>query len=240
MANERQSPDEHEFTAENEIDLVLGSANPNPERVGCPPRDVLAALARRERPATDPAYDHLIKCSPCYREVRRLQQAAGERRVEATAPRPWWPAAAAAVVVLGVAIGAWWLWSGPGREPARSSPAPLESQAPASITAQLDLRKYSVLRSDAQQPAPEPLTLPRGRVTATILLPIGSEPGEYETQLLDGDLRSRASASGVAEIRDFVTTLQVTLDTTSLPPGAYQLAVRREGQEWRLFPISVL
>src|SRR5262249_62268433 len=73
MAN-RQSPDATGFKAENEIDLVLGNANPNPSRVGCPPRDALIALARRNRPIDDPAYDHLIKCSPCYREVRALQQ----------------------------------------------------------------------------------------------------------------------------------------------------------------------
>jgi hypothetical protein len=79
MAVHVQGPDPSGFTAENEIDLVLGSANPNPERTGCP-CDVLVALARRQRMADDPAYEHLIKCSPCYREVRALQQAAGEFR----------------------------------------------------------------------------------------------------------------------------------------------------------------
>ncbi len=109
MANERQGPDPSGFTAENEIDLVLGNANPNPERTGCPSRDVLVALARRERMADDPAYEHLIKCSPCYREVRAIQQAAGERRVPAARSRVLWMAAAAAVVIL--AIGAAWFAS---------------------------------------------------------------------------------------------------------------------------------
>ena len=68
------------FTPENEIDVVLGAASPNPARVGCPPGDVLVELARRTRSITDPWYDHLIDCSPCYRAVRALQQAAGEWR----------------------------------------------------------------------------------------------------------------------------------------------------------------
>jgi hypothetical protein len=75
MANQGQRPDSSDFIAEDEIDLVLGGANPNPTRDGCPPREVLSALARRERPMADPAWEHLIKCSPCYREVRAIQQA---------------------------------------------------------------------------------------------------------------------------------------------------------------------
>jgi hypothetical protein len=75
MANQGQRPDSSDFIAEDEIDLVLGGANPNPTREGCPPREVLSALARRERPIGDPAWEHLIKCSPCYREVRAIQQA---------------------------------------------------------------------------------------------------------------------------------------------------------------------
>jgi hypothetical protein len=67
--------DELTFVPENEIDVVLGGANPNPRRVGCPPRPLLIELARRDRSISDPWYDHLSECSPCYREVRALQQA---------------------------------------------------------------------------------------------------------------------------------------------------------------------
>jgi hypothetical protein len=80
MAKQRQNPEGKPFTAENEIDQVLGNANPNPARAGCPPQDVLVALARRQRPADDPAYDHLIKCSPCYREG--CQAVAREREAD--------------------------------------------------------------------------------------------------------------------------------------------------------------
>ena len=72
--------DELTFVPENQIDVVLGGANPNPRRVGCPPRRLLIELARRDRSISDPWYGHLSECSPCYREVRALQQAAGEWR----------------------------------------------------------------------------------------------------------------------------------------------------------------
>jgi hypothetical protein len=40
-------------------------------------------------------------------------------------------------------------------------------------------------------------------------------------------------------IIDFVTTLETTLDTSALSPGSYQLAVRRKGEDWRLFPAQL-
>jgi hypothetical protein len=50
----------HAHIAENEIDVVLGGAHPNPARGGCPPTDVIEALARRERPADDPEWRHVF------------------------------------------------------------------------------------------------------------------------------------------------------------------------------------
>lgn len=62
------------FVPEDEIDLVLGWGNPNPTRGGCPSLDDLVALSRRERGISDPGYEHAAGCSPCYRELRSLQQ----------------------------------------------------------------------------------------------------------------------------------------------------------------------
>jgi hypothetical protein len=58
-----------------EADELFGRAYPNPDRVGCPSREDLIALARRERPIGDPAYNHLKECSPCYLEGRAIQEA---------------------------------------------------------------------------------------------------------------------------------------------------------------------
>lgn len=65
--------------ADDEIDRVLAHANPNPQRIGCPPPDVLASLAARRQPLSAPGYEHLLECSECYREFRALQsEAPGE------------------------------------------------------------------------------------------------------------------------------------------------------------------
>lgn len=76
-------------------------------------------------------------------------------------------------------------------------------------------------------------------VGVTILLPVGSEPGSYEIQVLDSELKSRASATGQAEIRNYITTLQGIIDLNPLAPGAYQLALRRRGEDWELFPARI-
>ena len=232
MANQAQ-PDSSDLSSKDDIDEILGRANPNPERVGCPPRDVLIALARRARPIGDPAYEHLVKCSPCYREFRGLQTSLSTGYAGGAGVR-W--AAVAAILVLLVG-GAWYLFSRT-QNGGRSVTVPEQASA-ADLQAELDLRNYSVTRSEQVPTPPPPLLLQRGRLNATILLPVGSEPGAYEVQVLDAELRSQATASGQADIKNYITTLQTTLDLRSLPPGMYQLALRRQGDEWRMFPASV-
>src|SRR5918992_1924633 len=104
MTNGGQRPDPSGFRIENEMDLLFGRAHPNPTRVGCPSPELLKRLARRELPIDDPAYDHFAKCSPCYQELRALQQAdatnAGLVRRRRIA------FAAAAILVLALA-GSW-------------------------------------------------------------------------------------------------------------------------------------
>lgn len=232
MANEGQHSDPPELTSGDDIDKVLGQANPNPTRAGCPPGEVLMALARRERPIGDPAYEHLTKCSPCYREFRALQQTrAPQRSIGAFK----WVAAAAVLVAL---VGGWFFFVAEDRTVPTGQVARQESPAP-ELRTELDLRQYAVTRSDQAQSDRPPVPLPRGRLTVTILLPAGSEPGPYEIQVLDSELKSRASATGEAAIRNFITTLQSTIDLQSLPPGTYQLALRRQGEDWHLFPATV-
>ncbi len=94
----------------NEIDELFGRANPNPGRAGCPPPDVLIALARREKPIGDPAYDHLSTCSPCYVEVRSIQEFAKQQRRKRIVRTVVWAAVAGTVALLAGAA-AWRLLS---------------------------------------------------------------------------------------------------------------------------------
>ncbi len=232
MTHDGQRPDPLRFQTENEMDLLLGRAHPNPTREGCPPRELLVSLSRRELPVGDSAYDHLSKCSPCYQEVRALQQA--DAAVQAAAARRKRLAYVAAAAVLVLAIGGAWFALTREDNPTEISPA--TGSAPE--VASLDLRPLAVTRSEAQKSA-EALEVPRARVNATILLPVGAPPGAYEVRILDRELRVRASAMGAAEIRNYITTLEAAFDTTGLETGDYQLTLRRQGGEWQMFPLRI-
>src|ERR671913_229273 len=114
MTNGGQRPDPLGFRIENEMDLLFGRAHPNPTREGCPPPELLKRLARRELPIGDPAYDHFAKCSPCYVELRAIQQR-DATAAAAAARRRRQQLVAAAMLMMGVgaawfairATGAW-------------------------------------------------------------------------------------------------------------------------------------
>jgi hypothetical protein len=134
--------------------------------------------------------------------------------------------AAAAVFALAAASGVWMLTKG-------STAVATEFQA------QLDLRPYAIMRGETQTTERPPLQLPRGRVLLTLLLPTGSEPGPYDVEIRDSGAVSKASGRGDAELRNHVTTIDVSVVTGSLSPGAYQLAVRHVGDGWQEFPLRI-
>ena len=233
MTNGGQRPDPSRFRIETEMDLLFGRAHPNPNREGCPPAEMLMRLARRELPIGDPAYDHFAKCSPCYVELRTIQQADAAVAAGASRRRRQLLAAAA---VLAVAVGA--AWFAIRETGARDGPAG-SSNAPVQQSTKLDLRPFAVTRSEQRTEGPAVLMLPKGRLNALILLPVGAEPGAYEIQILDSNLQSRTTATGTAAIRDYVTTLEATFDLGALSPGEYRLALRRPQADWRMYPVVV-
>src|SRR5687767_8184088 len=157
MTNGGQRPDPSGFRTENEMDLLFGRAHPNPMREGCPPPELLRRLARRELPIDDPAYDHFAKCSPCYQELRALQQA-DAAKIPAVMTRRRMMLAAAAVLAVATA-GSWFALSRTGDS---GSAAPTAADTPAQ-TANLDLRPLATTRSEEQKAAATPLEVPRGR-----------------------------------------------------------------------------
>src|SRR6266540_2649776 len=162
MANQAQPRDPSEFTSEDDIDEILGRANPNPTRVGCPPRGVLIALARRQRPIEDPAYEHLVKCSPCYQEFRALQQVTPAKSAVSADTRRWWLGAAAAAVLIVIA-GAWFFFR--ANQAAVTPGEPGAAVQTAQVSTELDLRKYTVARTEQAPGERPPLSVPRGQLS---------------------------------------------------------------------------
>jgi len=219
MTDSGQPPNQ-KFEAEDELDYLFANASPNPNREGCPSHDELVRVSRHEKPMGDPVYLHIVRCSPCFQQMRALQQSrARARRVRMSV-------VAAAVVAL-IAGGSWWTLRSP-----RTSDAAI-------VATTIDLRPFTVMRGDTQSPPPAAIVIPRARLEATIVLPLGAEPGSYEVRLLDDAPSVRAQGTGEAEIRDSMTTLHTTLDAAAVSAGAYHLEVRRVGGEWRRVPAEV-
>lgn len=214
-----------------EADELFRNANPNPDRRGCPPREVLGELARHERPIGDPWFDHLGECSECYREFQELRA----RTVTETYGRRWWIAAAAVALV---ALCGWLLfrWTRSG-EPERQEagvPEPWET-----VVATLDLQRSSPLRGEGPPPTGGEVRIPRASSQLRILLPVGAEPGPYLVEIRGSGGTVLGRATGEAAIENFVTTLVAGVDLSQVTAGSYRLAIRHAEESWREYAVRI-
>jgi hypothetical protein len=211
-------------TLHRTMESVILTQFPNPERKDCPGTAVLRTIAKKRISMKDPALDHAGRCSPCFAELTGIRRAMRKQNV-------MWitGTAAAAVILLAVLLGYF------GFQQSKS-PTP-EAQR---IAALLDLRNASASRAvegpGSEQP---PVEIPRGLVTLTINLPVGSEAGTYEVQIRRADQSAIIRGNGQARIEAGITQLMVEIDTTSLPSGKYDFGWRMSGIDWRYYPIFI-
>jgi len=192
---------------------------PNAGRRGCPGSGVLKAIASRRLTLeeAEPWINHLSSCSPCTREFADLRKNSQRRRMVRLS-------AAAAGLLLAVAAGTWLLL----RQP--SGPAQFQA-----VT--LDLTGQGILRGSEQNPPNPPLQLAKGHLDLTVYLPVGSESGMYEMQVVREPGRPIWSAQKEAKLENYKATLHVQADLTHLKPGLYLLAIRPNGWNWTYYPL---
>jgi len=223
---------------------------PNPDRTGCRGSSVLREMAEREFPHEHPFWDeHVSHCSPCYREFLdfRNRVLALESR-----KRRSMNVMLAAVVVLIVAAGSIvLLLRQPQGAPSKANnvtpqqpatpqtPSPSPGTQSTVLTAVLNLESESITRSPSGTPnvAGEVQRIPRGRLSLSIYLPLGSEVGQYEVQLLKNptDQPPLTTSAGTAQIENGLTILRITPDLSPFEPGTYILAIRRGTGSWRYY-----
>jgi hypothetical protein len=213
------------------IENVLLHANPNPERVDCPTREELIGLALRVREASDPLWNHVSGCSPCFADVLDLQRKHDVQPEEEAPRRSWiWLAAAAALLV--VAGGAWYS----STSGSQNSPVIVARTVPSTV---LDLRPFAVSRSEEVAKPLGSLSLERKVQNVVLVLPVASAEGAYSLRLLDADLNPRLSTSAVAAMVNGDTSITKELDLAAFPEGRYTLAIKRDPEDWRLFPVEL-
>jgi len=234
---------------------VLRSDFPNPERLGCPGAEILRTLASRSQSLTltdrSRYLDHMTCCSPCFSEFSAFVDQARHRKRLAVV-------GLCAVLLLTLGLTAWLTisqWRTKPRDPITQKPPstqperkPQEEKTPelgppdhrTEIARQqtepkvyrdviLDVRDQSVARGETPKPEKKYPTIPRGLLNLSIYLPFGSEPGKYQLTIYKDPAKPLLTATGIARIRQGVTIVQIKLDTSQMPPGAYILESRPEG-----------
>jgi hypothetical protein len=73
----------------------------------------------------------------------------------------------------------------------------------------------------------------------TIILPVGSEEGNYEVRLGKPGEEAALRAKGRAEIMNGVTSLKVRMDTLDLNVGKYVLSIREEPWDWAEYSVEL-
>lgn len=207
---------------------------PNPERKGCPPASEIDAIARRQSPlsGTGGLTGHIATCSPCLSEYL----AAREKR-----KRTWQLIAVLATAAgLGMLIAGASLLRSPAPVPPSTPPSIAERRPPEAVrSATLDLRPLEPVRGESDTRIPVPV-LDRANLMLTILLPVGSEEGSYEFQVRDEKDSPKLQGTATAAIRNYVTTIETTVDLRPLDPGSFKWAIRRDGESsWRTYSLRI-
>lgn len=163
----------------------------------------------------------MSRCSPCFNDFGRFQEEAkrGQRRHGLAV-------AATILLVVGLAILAWTQRGRFGRQGAAE-------------VAALDLTHRGILRGEEAGAPKPPLQLTRNRLELTVYLPVGSQPGTYELQILKQAGTTVWSGTSQAKIENNSATLHLTVDLTGAKRGQYFLAVRPRGWDWAFYPLVI-
>lgn len=220
---------------------------PNPERIGCIDQGTLKAWVNtpEKLDLSDPKYLHVLKCAECTRELIELRRLRNEQSARAKVGVPADPSSAAtwrwavfaSVVMccLAVAVAGVIYW----RTHAAGTPAQIAQSTPVAVT--IDLSQAGTTRGSDTSTIPVG-ALPRGVVSAHVILPNFSPGGDYVVAVTTDRSSTSEKATGraVARVQGLHADLTVALNLRSLPPGTYFLATTHEGDPASYFyPLTV-
>jgi hypothetical protein len=220
------------------------SAFPNPDRIGCPGRDSLSAMANRDRRFTlgDLPVSHVVRCSPCFQEYLRFRQISlFKRSLRITA------ASLVAIAVSFTAVRFIQNYtngrSAPNLSEQRRSQPQRGTAVPrypaARIQATIDLGAFSPTRGDEESDSGKAIHLPQRLLHVTFRMPFGMEPGSYAVQLKDSAGTVYADSRVAGRINEGRTALDVDFDLTTTALRSLTLMIRPPGLAWRTYAVVV-
>jgi hypothetical protein len=152
-----------------------------------------------------------------------------------------------ASLMITVGLGVWFyaVRGEPGLRPPKpvivqKNPPPQSPPSPFEV-ALVDLRNRSPVRGE-QGPPPDGTvvaSLPTRRLDLSVYLPIGSEEGQYEIQILREAETPLVALSGSAILKDHNVVLRLRSDLAGLEPGRYLLGLRKANFRWTYYPIAL-
>jgi hypothetical protein len=193
---------------------------PNPDRIGCPGHEIVAAIAAQRMPLSqaEPFLDHLTSCSPCYRDFLGLQAKYRQRRT-----RMIFALAASVLIVVGLAT---WVT--------------LRRDNNAQIArAVVDLRDRSAARGTEPHSNEMPIEIFRNVLNLEVYLPLGSSEGPYELRVVTDEGQIVSSTAGIAKVKSGITSLRLSVNISSARPGPYTLQLRKVGSDWSSYPLQI-
>lgn len=216
---------------------------PNPDRTGCPDNSVLKAMAHRSTwfAQGDLPVSHVNSCSPCFREYM-----AHRRTLNRTRTLRFVLASMAAGLLLAICFTLLRSYlrvddlhgvSGePRHSPSPVLPGPVQPE-PMKVT--IDLARFSATRGESPVKTPRHIALPARLIRARLLLPVGSEPGEYAIRLVSQENVAIVTTNSVAKLEEGLATLDLLMPLGPLPGTNLTLMIRPSGLRWQSYPIVV-
>lgn len=218
---------------------------PNPTRKDCPDRSRLREIASDNPPERmeDLPIQHLVHCSPCFRDYQSMRRAARVgRRIHVTA---------AAVILMGLIVTGLLFFknktrTGEGWRVSHRKEVP-ETQADTNpvgpvrpIRMEVDLATFTATRGvDGGLSSLDRIHLRPRSLQIHFRMPVGMEPGKYILQVKNSSGVVLADATGTGHLKNGATWVEIVFDLSAAPKGDSVLMVRPPGLSWRTFPAVI-
>ena len=211
------------------IENAFLTAYPNPDRVGCPGRDILSGLATRELSISHPARLHIMQCSPCFGEFRALEKVSRERRRRTRSLA----LAATVFLVSALSYSIWRKFHVP-----RQALSPVINSRTIATDLSWDLAHRSPVRG-ADSTSDVELRLAPMLFHLHIILPFGSDAGDYVVELRTAS-RIVTRGVGTARILSTGTLLEIPrLDLSGVSRGQYDFFWKHTDEAWQHIPVLI-
>ncbi len=209
---------------------------PNPERIGCPPHEVLESFV--DRPATVSLADlkdtHITRCRECTLELRELRRLREKRLKRSALPRSldfWtgWRGAAVAgcCITLILALTVWLNRLSVSRRVPRNGEI---------VALTIDLSEDGVTRSPSAESDAPVFSLPRRSVDLDLRLPYFSPSGEYVITIARNKMHGVLLSTHAEAVADGPhTQARLRVDLRNFSPGRYYLGATKAGESTTSF-----